>query len=382
MPSTQEIEIVLRNPQDKKDTLSYFIEFQNTDFNARWLSAVEQNISKNLHLEKNYCFLGWANSPRNIDFLCDEINKSIKQINEFNQSGEWQKHGLDPYAIDYHFSKEYVMYNDVDHKVAPTIEDMGLKLKHDPMNRLHLYFEELQGEAWNLSPYYKFADYETKYAIRQLNVLCHELESWALSYRKTFTEPEWQRPSQITTFLNAPRLDLQDQDYELFLENRYDRDFGGVYLHWAQIGKTHFEVFRDEDGADIDDATCSAISALKYYSGEFDVEWGNDIRIDNKWFHKKEMNEYREWLHRNGFDWNDPKLSLGYIKIGQVNLEKSFGTKDFFQCIDKMSKHLDIWKIVTPNTQREYNYVWSDENYKQMQIDFLRPGYDWSRDNA
>ena len=382
VPSTQEIEIVLRNPQDKKDTLSYFIEFQNTDFNSRWLSAVERNISKNLHLEKNYCFLGWANSPRNIDFLCDEINKSIKQINEFNQSGEWQKQGLDSYAIDDRFSKDYVMYNDVDHKVAPTIENMGLKLKHEPMNRLHLYFEELQGEAWNLSPYYKFADYETKYAIRQLNVLCHELESWALSYRKTFTEPEWQRPSQITTFLNAPRLDLQDQDYELFLENRYDRDFGGVYLHWAQIGKTHFEVFRDENGADIDQATCSSISALKYYSGEFDVEWGNDIRIDNKWFHKKEMTEYREWLSRNGFDWNDPKLSLGYIKIGQVNLQKSFGTTDFFKIIDTMSCHLDIFKIKTPNTQREYNYVWSDDNYKQMQIDFLKPGYDWSRSNV
>jgi hypothetical protein len=36
-------------------------------------------------------------------------------------------------------------------------------------------------------------------------------------------------------------------------------------------------------------------------------------------------------VRRNGFDWNDPKLSLGYIKLGQVNLEKSFGTKDFLK---------------------------------------------------
>ena len=382
VPSTQEIEIVLRNPQNKQDTLSYYIEFESTDFNIRWLSAVEQNIKNNLHLEKNYCFLGWAKSPRDVEYLCGEINKAFWQINEFNRSGEWQKQGLDDYKIDEHFSKEYVMYDDVDHKVAATYEDMGLKLKHEPMNRLHLYFEQLQGEAWNLSPYYKFADYETKYAIRQLNVLCHELESWALSYRKTFTEPEWQRPSQITTFLNAPRLDLKDDDYNLFLKNRYDRDLGGVYLHWAQIGKTHFEVFRDEDGADVDNATCSAISALKYYSGEFDVEWGNDIRNDSKVFHQQEMNEYREWLTRNGFDWDDPKLSLGYIKIGQVNLEKSFGTKDFFKILDIMSNYLDIFKIKTPTIEREYNYVWSDDNYKQMQIQFLKPGYNWSRENA
>ena len=382
MPSTQEIEIILRNPQDKKDTLSYFIEFETTDLNRRWLLALEKNILNNLHLEKNYCFLGWAKSPRDVDFLCNEINTAISQINLFNKTGEWKKKGLPAYEIKDHFTRDFVMYNDTDHKVDATYEDMGLKLKHEPMNRLHLYFEELQGEAWKLSPYYKFADYETKYAIRQLNVLCHELESWALSYRKTFTEPEWQRPSQITTFLNAPRIELQDKDYKLFLENRYDRDLGGVYLHWAQIGKTHFEVFRDEDGADINDATCSAISSLKYYSGEFDVEWGNDIRNDSKIFHQQEMEQYQEWLGRNGFDWNDPKLSLGYIKLAQVNLEKSFGTTNFFKIIEMISSHLDIFKIITPNTEREYNYVWSDKEYKKMQIDLLKPGYDWSRENV
>jgi hypothetical protein len=100
----------------------------------------------------------------------------------------------------------------------------GLKLNHEPMNRLHRYFEDLQGETWNISPYYKLADYETKWAIRQLNDLCHELESWVLSIGKKPTAPEWQRPSQITTFLNAPRQDLRDEDYELFLKNRYDRE--------------------------------------------------------------------------------------------------------------------------------------------------------------
>ena len=71
------------------------------------------------------------------------------------------------------------------------------------MNRLHRYFEDLQGEAWGLSKYYKIADFRTKYAIRQLNDLCHELESWVASYRKSKFEPEWQMPSQINTWLNT-----------------------------------------------------------------------------------------------------------------------------------------------------------------------------------
>jgi hypothetical protein len=386
--SIKEIEIVLRNPEDKTDTLSYFIDIEATDFNLRWLDALKKNLKNNLHLEKNYCWLGWATGARNINYLCQQINQAIFQINCFNSQNIWGVAGLKQYEIRDYFTPDSVMYSENEFPVAKlenrdsNKNHLGLSLKHEPMNRLHRYFEDLQGEAWNLSPYYRLADYETKWAIRQLNDLCHELESWVLSYRKFKVDPEWQRPSQITTFLNAPRYDLQDSDYDLFLKNRYDRELGGVYLHWAQIGKTQFEVFRDEGGQDIDTATCSAINSLKFYSGEFDVEWGRDI-IENKHkWHAQEQQSFREWLIQNNMNYNDPKLSLGYIKIGQVNLEKSFGTVDFAVILKKLSAHLDIYQIHADGVVGTFNYVWSDDNYKQMQIDFLRPGYDWSKNNA
>ena len=385
VPSTHEIEVVLRNPSNKKDTLSYFIDVEDTDFNRRWLALLKNNLKNNAHLEKNYCWLGWADSARDADYLCIEINKAISQINKFNATGTWEEAGLKSYSIDDHFSPDLIMYSDKDYPVGRPSEDptnLGLMLRHDPMNRLHRYFEDLQGETWNISAYYKLADYETKWAIRQLNDLCHEVESWVLSNRKKTQAPEWQRPSQITTFLNAPRQDLQEQDYELFLNTRYDREFGGVYLHWAQVGKTQYEVFRDEHGADIDAATCSAINSLKFYSGEFDVEWGRDINENNHEWHSKEQTEFREWLKRNGFDWNDPKLSLGHIKLGQINVEKSFGDKDFFEIIKKLSNHLDIHQIKVGDITGTFDYVWGDDNYKQMQINFLKPGYDWSKRNA
>jgi hypothetical protein len=375
--SIKEIEIVLRNPADKTDTLSYFIDIETTDFNLRWLDALKKNLKNNLHLEKNYCWLGWADSPRNAEYLCQQINQAIFQINCFNSTNYWGVAGLPSYHINDYFSPALVIQPG-----EVGVGKSGLKLNHEPMNRLHRYFEDLQGETWNISRYYKLADYETKWAIRQLNDLCHELESWVLSNRKKAHAPEWQRPSQITTFLNAPRQDLQDKDYELFLKTRYNRELGGVYLHWAQVGKTQFEVFRDEHGADIDAATCSAINSLKFYSGEFDVEWGRDINEQNHEWHSKEQQQFREWLTRNGMDYNDPKLSLGYIKIGQVNLEKSFGTINFFKIIDLVSKHLDIHQIHADGITGTFDYVWSDDNYKQMQIDFLRPGYDWSKANA
>ena len=385
MQSIKEIEVVLRNPEDKTDTLSYFIDVETTDFNLRWLELLKQNLKNNLHLEKNYCWLGFADSPRNVDYLCHRINDAIFQINCFNYQNEWAVAGLKSYEIVDHFTPDKVMYCPpeypvVSRKVDP--KNIGATLKHEPMNRLHRYFEDLQGEVGKLSPYYRLANYQTKWAIRQLNDLCHELESWVLSYRKSIVDPEWQRPSQITTFLNAPRHDLRNADYELFSKNRYDRQLGGVYLHWAQIGKTHFEVFRDEGGADMDAATCSSINSLKFYSGEFDVEWGKDINENQHEWHGKMQKSFREWLVRNGMHHNDRKLSLGYIKIAQINLEKSFGTVDFSEILKKLSTHLDIYQIHADGVTGTYDYVWSDDNYKQMQIDFLRPGYDWSKKYA
>ena len=63
----------------------------------------------------------------------------------------------------------------------------------------------------------------------------------------------------------------------MFKQNRYDRELGGVYLHWSQVGKTLYEVFRDEHAPEMTDALCSEINHQKYYSGEFDIEWGRTI---------------------------------------------------------------------------------------------------------
>jgi len=244
---------------------------------------------------------------------------------------------------------------------------------------LHNHFEQLQGTVWGLSDYYKQADYETKFAIRQLNNLCHEAESLMLSQRKQQQAPEWIRPSQITTFLNAPRYDFPKEERNTFDESRYDRVFGGVYLHWTQIGKTLYEVYIDEQGADIDDTVCEAITHLRYYSGEFDIEWSRDVTWDGDYpWHADRMRGFRLWLGRNGFDPEDPKYNFGYHQIGEVELLSSFGTDHPEKIWEILSQHLDIYKIDTGEFEATYDYTWTDTDYYLQQIERLKPGYDYS----
>ena len=90
---------------------------------------------------------------------------------------------------------------------------LDFRLDHDRLNLLHRYFEDLQGVSGAMSEHYQQADAETRWHIRQLNLLCHEFETWALSWRKLHTAPDWVRPSQLMCWLGAPRFRLADSDF-------------------------------------------------------------------------------------------------------------------------------------------------------------------------
>ena len=377
VPSTQNTfhNFLFENIVVQYDNKQVRINLYDTPLGKRFIEALKDNLDKKRILEKNFCFLGWADSKRNLNFLCHELNKSIEQINSFTFNPPYER--IDPFtADDFQYSAKLKtgLCPDGDEMTKP-----GLRLKHDSCNLLHRYFEELQGTAWQMSEYYKQADTETKYAIRQLNNICHEIESWVLSYRKSIVEPAWIRPSQITTFLNAPRYDLHEEDYNLFKENRYDRELGGVYLHWSQVGKTLFEVYRDEHAPKMTEALCSEINHQKYYSGEFDVEWGDTITEATHDFKKEEMDGFRKWLKENNYDWEDPKLSLGYIKIGQVDMKLAFQNKPFLEVYDDMKDNLNITSIHTIGSrswENEYPYTLDSNNWKQIQMEGLKQGYE------
>jgi hypothetical protein len=392
---TSNVKVVLRDPTNFKNTIDYTINVLDNPMGRDWINALEKLLVSGKMLEKNFCFMGFPQTARDLPYLCDQLNQSITQINKFQTTGTWDEEGLEPYIIEDFFVPETVRFHD-GYPIADFGSDpkkLGMNLKHGVMNRLHNHFERLQGTVWDLSPYYKSADYSTKYAIRQLNNLCHEIESLVLSQRKMVASPKWVRPSQITTWLTADRYDITEEHRQLFAINGYDRVMGGVYMHWTQIGKTLFEVFRDEGAPDLiigkdptdirvgSGTTCEAITALKYYSGEFDIEWGNDVVYGKQPWHTEEQDNFREWLGSHDLDYQDPRLSLGYLPIGQVDMMESFGTVEAPEVWAALGKHLDIHSVEVGNTKQVYDYCWSDEDYKQTQIDMLKPGYDYQMRN-
>jgi hypothetical protein len=61
------IEIDLRGEDD--NILTVHIDVADNSLSHKWLAALNEIIHNELHLEKNYCWLGWTESARTAEFL-------------------------------------------------------------------------------------------------------------------------------------------------------------------------------------------------------------------------------------------------------------------------------------------------------------------------
>lgn len=349
-----EVTITLRGPGD--DLLKVYVDVHDSSLGRKWLSALNGLLSESYHLEKNYCFFGFPDGPRNATYLIDQINSSIRAINE---SG-----------LGYKIDRAFTVENTISQGPIGYNQPGGF-LDHDAMNWLHRYFEDLQGTSGNMSPYYLRADAVTRWHIRQLNLLCHEYESLVLSMRKKVYQPEWQRPSQLMCWLNAPRFKLSEEDYELFGIETLNRPLGGVFVGVNKsVGKHHWEVFNDE-GRDsrVGELTTSTLISQSEAAGDFDIEWGNNPG-DFPWM-KKQLVEFRQWLIENHFDPDDKALTIGHPQVGQVDLLRSFGTTEYQEIWDQLSQHLDVYSVTTSSNFAAYEYRWDDPDYIQRQIEII-----------
>lgn len=350
----EQIEIDLSGQHDR---ITIYVDIWDNSLSRKWLVALNDLLAGDYHLEKNFSWLGFASGPRDGDFILDQINTCIRAINRAR--------------IGYHIDDSFDMANTT-HDGPVAHGSLGLKLRHERMNALHRYFEDLQGTSTRPSEYYLRADPTTKWHIRQLNLLCHEFECWILSRRHQLISPEWQRPSTLFCWLNAPRFSLDPEDFELFGIDTINRSTGGVFVGVNKaVGKHHWEVFNDE-GRDsrIAELCTTVLSTQSEWAGDFDIEWAVNP-ADRPW-QIDQLTQFRYWLQANGFDPEDKSLTIGHPQIGQVDLRRSFGTADHFEIWNCLAKYLNVDSIKTSTASNQYHYSWNDADFMQRQVSIIQ----------
>jgi len=88
--------IELRNP-DSGELMPIYINVFDHSLSRKWLQALNHLLRADLHLEKNYCFLGFVNHQRDGVYILDQVNRSITAINEAH--------------IGYHIQDHFTMQN-------------------------------------------------------------------------------------------------------------------------------------------------------------------------------------------------------------------------------------------------------------------------------
>jgi hypothetical protein len=351
------VNIILRDPLNEHETHTLGIIPIDAPIGRKWIDELKICLDSQLKVEKNFCWVGWPDSPRNLDHLTSELRKYVKTINDYNDDPGclWKE----PYIITEEFYANNVITNEID-------------VNHDLFNRLHHHFEVLQGQAWNISHWFINANNETRYAIRQLNNLCHEMESLIKQVRSKRFGPQYVNPSAIIAFLNSPRKDLVLEDHDYFT---LQRGGGRVFLGYNQIGKTHWEAFIDGDEHIHD----SGISGLIYVSGEITIDFGTETL--NIPAHQARIADYARWLEEHGLSIDNKSLAHGWLHVASIDYSpyEEMGM-DQQQMHKYLSKFLDIYKVQIVEddivvAESTYDYHWNKSDYEAQLKAELFPTY-------
>jgi len=325
------LELVFRDTNNVHSDYTLEYKLRDTRLAQSWYNMLVENFfNSQFPIEKTYCLKGWQQSwdsdyNRNLEFLCEELNKHIDVINN-----DMPNKGYD--YIDLNFTVE------------------GLKNKesqHLLLNKIHHHFELLIGQIWNPSKWYSLAEPATTFSIRMLNNYCHEIEA-ALEVL------EYSQLPHLSIGLNG----VNDQGEHFFEKKRHDittkeyRDFsatgpaGAITLYYAQLGKHHKEAYQDND-SDID---ADNISGIRYATGEMLIHFVElqDFRLNT---------DYKRWLLRNGFDRKDRSLALDHgivaDPIGDIDINELVKRNDLYKI-----RALEQGEVVH---EVEYNYTWEDQ---------------------
>lgn len=171
-------------------------------------------------------------------------------------------------------------------------------------NRLHQYFEKLNGEWGKPTLLMAVAPPLVKDAIRNLNFSIHRLETRPYSFDRMLYL-SWDK----NTYRRQP---LEEHEYELFTDTFIE---GVAYLSYTEVGKHLKELYQDNLTPNYD-----AYKNLHYIGAEVDIRWHSTHEIFNDGF--------KEWVSQHDIDINNKKLGIGLMPIGKfTGLDNKF-TKD------------------------------------------------------
>lgn len=336
--------ITLRDTENKLSNLRLEFNIVDNVLGKAWSEHVIKNfINSNHPIEKEYSLKGWidswdSESDRNLEFLCDELNRAISVVNQnlFDQGYPF---------INLHY----------------TIDKLQSSEYRDLMNQIHHHFENMIGQIWSPGVWYELADLRTKNNIRLLNNICHEIENCvhtiseksSAEHNNLWIYASLMGPNSNGKYFKEKKItDLELEHYKCF--SRF-KDWGTIELYYSQLGKRHVEVWHDCD-QHID---YENISGYRYLTGEFKCNFDPSTLYHSI----THSSDYLDWLKKHHWDYNDPMLAIDYPIVANINNVTTLNQR--IELAHEIHNRNDLYMIeIEINNQlysKSYEYTWIEQ---------------------
>jgi hypothetical protein len=168
-------------------------------------------------------------------------------------------------------------------------------------------------DTQNHNEFYTNAPANVQYALGQLNIWIHRLESID-SYARF-----------VCTFSSdgRGRIPFAPDDYKEFtlLEK-----WGGLYINYCEIGKTLVDMYRDND----EHIGNEAFIPQRYFKSDFNVKFTHHTPEEYAELEQNVINYYEKNLEKFvALGHFDPKFALGSIQVGQLQTHRDIDKQTF-----------------------------------------------------
>ena len=274
------LEITLANSTGAKYTL--FFNILDTEIASKWLSELQKTLDLGTQLDDSERLYGFNGSKYTVEYCIDTINEFVDTINRYQPVCE-----------------RHVNYN----------------YTQDDLNYLHNIFERYHGlyDAQDSNEFYTNAPKDVQYALGQLNIYIHRLESID-SYARF-----------VCTFSSdgRPRIPFAPADYKHFTIQEV---WGGLYINYCEIGKTLVDMYRDND----EHIGNEAFIPQQYFKSDFNVKFTHHTPKEYAELNQNVIAYYEKNLEKFvALGHFDPKFALGSIQVGQLSLPDNINKKAF-----------------------------------------------------
>jgi len=274
------LEITLANSSRAKYTL--YFNILDTEIASKWLAELQKTLDLGTQLDDSERLYGFNGSKYTVEYCIDTINKFVDTINCYQP------------VCERHLNYNYTQ---------------------DDLNYLHNIFEHYHGlyDAQDSNEFYTNAPKDVQYALGQLNIYIHRLESID-SY-----------PRFVCTFSSdgRPRIPFAPADYKHFTMQEV---WGGLYINYCEIGKTLIDMYRDND----EHIGNEAFIPQRYFKSDFNVKFTHHTPKEYMEVEQNVIAYYEKNLEKFvALGHFDPKFALGSIQVGQLSFPDDIDRKAF-----------------------------------------------------